>query len=310
MQGIASDSFIASVGTGGKFTGIAATEDNVLFFKEDRVFILSGTEPPFQLREKWGPAIPDGAAKSVVCQNGAIFFQGMTGFMRMDVWNYPTVISQKIGSAEREPFVGGTDGERILWASDQRLLIYDQTTGAWMKEDAPKEYPLTFLNNNGRPLLLSAFASGDMGEAIMATYFHPGPEAELIEHLYKPADITVAGVEETFGWEAVPEGDFDWHCTTGLRGLSDPEPKRLNSVKIRLKTGANAAFRLYVQLDEDGEWKLIQDEERTKAGTYIVRYAPNRRCDLYRLKIEGHGDCVIYSITESYENAGDGSVGL
>lgn len=312
MQGIASDSFVASVGTGGAFTGIAATEDNVIFFKEDRVYILSGTEPPFTIREKWGPSIPDGAGKSIVCVNGAIFFQSSDSFMQMDVWNYPTVISHNLGRAEREPFVGGRDGERIVWASPNRTLIYDN--GAWMEEESLGEHPFKFLEGNGMPFCLITEPPvrelTELAEGLIAVFLRPGTEEKMLESLLVYPETTIEGVTATYEWRAETEGDFDWYGVTGIRGLSDPEPKRLNNIKIRLKTGANAAFRLFVELDEDGVWIPVQNEERTKTGTYVVRYVPNRRCDLYRLKIEGHGDCVIYSITESYENAGDGSVGL
>lgn len=318
FEGTAADSFIASVGTGGPFTGIAATEDNVYFFKEDRVYILSGSEPPFALREQWGPGIPIGAAKSVVASNGAVYYQTQYGFARMTPYNYPQIISHPIGRKVRPAAIGGMDGERVFWVCGEDMLAYDTTNGMWMRESAPVEEVFAIDQYQGRPILFSSDPlEAPRQKAMSVCLLHDGPspvEGDFLPHVRPATQDDTGPVSDRYViWGNQGDDgkdDIDWYGITGIRGLSDPEPKRLNSVKIRLKTGDDAAFRLFIQLDEDGVWIPIQNEERTKAGTYVVRYVPNRRCDLYRLKIEGHGDCVIYSITESYENAGDGSVGL
>ncbi len=56
--------------------------------------------------------------------------------------------------------------------------------------------------------------------------------------------------------------------------------------------------------DEDGQWHEIINERQKRTGTFLMRYEPSRRCDIYRLKLEGEGPFVLYSIIDEYENAG------
>ena len=101
------------------------------------------------------------------------------------------------------------------------------------------------------------------------------------------------------------EGDVPWYGITGLRGLADPDLKRVREVLVRVKMDAGALLRVHIMLDEDGQWIRILDRRQQKTGSFLIRYSPVRRCDVYRLKFEGEGKTVIYSITEATEYGGE-----
>ena len=130
-------------------------------------------------------------------------------------------------------------------------------------------------------------------------------------------NLTIIGNEHADGWSTnerykrliwETEGAFDWYGETGPMGLEEPGEKRIKSIQIRLKADAGTALRVQVQYDESGEWNEIAREIRGKRGTFRISYTPQRRCDTFRLRFEGKGDCIIYSIAIHAEDAGD-SVG-
>lgn len=103
----------------------------------------------------------------------------------------------------------------------------------------------------------------------------------------------------------VTEGPFDWKATTGAYGLGDPDDKRIRVVQIRVKTTERTRFKCSIMLDEDGRWIEIYNVVRGKNGTHRIVYSPAQRCECYRLKLEGNGDAVVYSIAHLKEAGGD-----
>ncbi len=118
--------------------------------------------------------------------------------------------------------------------------------------------------------------------------------------------VTIGALTSPF----VMEDKVSWYGITGIRGLETPATKRVNAIRIRGKTGDRTALKVWIQYDEDGVWEPILNENRHKKGTFVIKHIPQRRCDIYRLKFEGKGDFVLYSITEDLEDAGDPAIGF
>ena len=408
MEVTAADSYVAPVGTGEEFTGMCAMEDYLLIFKEDRIYVVSGTEPAnFRLREVTGPGVQAGSAKSAVMIGGACYYKSPHGVMRITPYNYPTCISDALGPDVWSDAIGGTDGRNyyISMVRDgvRELYQYHIALGMWTKEDDPAGLQ-TMLYANGDLLMIGSTQgesedirkrngvisaepdltrmNSDEAKAdplrmmkinvSARLHFTPTEEEKFADNEslrmdralsdvdgWPDEDFTAAGIpkaafkilvqyyspdamylrfrnvatalrleyagngrdpEALVGMDGAdygedgyalapvtfaPEGDVTWFGVTGLRGLSDPDLKRVREVLVRVKMDAGALLRVHIMLDEDGQWIRILDRRQQKTGSFLIRYSPVRRCDVYRLKFEGEGKTVIYSITEATEYGGE-----
>lgn len=419
FEGTAADSYMMSVGTGGPFTGATATEDYVIFFKEDRCYLISGDEPAnFRRREVPGPGVQAGSARSAVQSGGFVYYKSLSGVMRLSPYNYPTLISSALGDDVWTDAIGGTDDKKYYLSmvnpdGVRELYAFDFSTGQWTQEDCPDGLTLMLQDGVGGILYVTAkdYDSGTSGlrrgKMAQASFdqerYSAADDTPWRDFIYALSNIlafpnatTVDGekfednlaarkataaleiinCEETYGisfetedlklafsdrvlayddmlylryeyeyryseigfissgarsqesiaclmpapWNSetqtgntgvfMPESGVEFFGVTGLRGLSNPDVKRVNCIKLRLKCDAGTRLKVSLMYDEDGTWEKILDEQRRKTGTFVMKLFPQRRCDLYRLKIEGNGQTVIYSITEELEDAGDSAVGV
>lgn len=312
-EGTAADSYTVSVGTGGKFTGIAQLEDCVVFFKEDRYYVLTGGEPPFSLNEYSGAGIQNGSAKSAVVINGYVYYKSYGGIMRMSPDSRPVKVSETLGTDIWENAVAGTDGERYFVSmsridnGEQEFFVYDTLTGLWTQEDntfvSPPAAILRYRNSafavgsaprSAIPQAGSATASGEFTPVIQ--YF----DAENANKL----TLTNLG-----GWDsetATAEKTVAWHADTGVMGFDDPDNKFVKRIQVRGRLGADA--RIGIEISYDGhteDRERLYTEENEIFGTFNAVYTPPVRCDNFRLHFSGVGECVIYSVTVTTEEAND-----
>lgn len=313
-EGTAADSYTVSVGTGGRFTGIAQLEDSVVFFKEDRYYVLTGGEPPFSLNEYSGAGIQDGSAKSAVVINGYVYYKSYGGIMRMSPDSRPVRVSDALGTDKWEDAIAGTDGERYIvsmkriGSSERELFVYDTLTGLWTQEENPFESPpaaiLRYRNN--------AFAIGsvpaDSVEQVGSTTAAEGYYTPVIKYFdannANKLPITILGSYQTD--DLITESTVEWHADTGVMGLEDPNHKFIKQIQIRGRLGSNARIGIEISYDGHSEDReQLYTEENELIGTFNAVYAPPVRCDNFRLHFSGVGEVVIFSITVTTEEAND-----
>lgn len=313
-EGTAADSYTVSVGTGGRFTGIAQLEDSVVFFKEDRYYVLTGGEPPFSLNEYSGAGIQDGSAKSAVVINGYVYYKSYGGIMRMSPDSRPVRVSDALGADKWEDAIAGTDGERYIvsmkriGSSERELFVYDTLTGLWTQEENPFESPpaaiLRYRNN--------AFAIGsvpaDSVEQVGSTTAGEGNYTPVIQ--YFDADnanklpITLLSGFQTD--DLITESTVEWHADTGVMGLEDPNHKFIKQIQVRGRLGNNARIGIEISYNGHSEDReQLYTEENELIETFNAVYAPPVRCDNFRLHFSGVGEVVIFSITVTTEEAND-----
>ena len=327
-EGTAADSYTASVGTGEAFTGCCSLDDYVVFFKKDRVYLLSGSEPSnFRLREIICPGIQEGSYRSIVTLNSAVYYKGERGFYRMTAYNLPSLISDALGEDHWHGAICGTDGRRIYFSvlrdSDevQELYNYYTFTGMWTRESGfrgviplhgtgeEEDLPVAAMLPYAGNMLVICTARREYYDHL--EFFFPRP-SRLPSEFYMtntfPYDLTTP--PQLWGADLLPEDPVKWYGVTGLLGLkigksAYPFEKRVRQITVRLKAEAGTLVRVSIMLDESGQWIKVCDERRQKTGSFTIRYAPAARCDMYRLLFEGEGDCVIYSIEEETEYGGE-----
>ena len=140
FAGLSTDSYVASRGSDGVFTGAAACLGGVIFFKEDcmeRVYpSASGAHQIVTVR---CPGVKKGCGGSAALVDGTLFYVGANGVYAFD-GSMPVCVSQPLGSVRYESAVAaGWNGQYWLAAQDaagkRHVLVYDTARGLWHRQD-------------------------------------------------------------------------------------------------------------------------------------------------------------------------------
>lgn len=319
FEGTAADSFMATVGEPGDWTGATVVGDNVVFFKEHCFYTVYGDSPEnYTVQLTPAPGVQKGSERSLVRIGAYTYYQSPVGIMRLVSGGLPVLVSDEL--FHKDPLtngIGGTDGRKYYLQADNEaagetlLYVYDTLTQRWQIETPVKD-AVCFTQFNDA--LLAAAKDGAF------TYISPaGAAAEAPSYLYLcrknkttgeliyPAE----GFEEATEAILTEETDLPWQFTTGNFGHEEPDYKRVKGISVRAWRDRDAAFNIEVMYDDDGTWHELEISDAFSAGetgTNRVDYRL-RRCDLYRLRVSGHGRVCVYSITHTYEGSGDRSYG-
>jgi hypothetical protein len=100
------------------------------------------------------------------------------------------------------------------------------------------------------------------------------------------------------------ESNFDWSVESGAIGYSSPDNKYVARITMRItmEFGTNVDF--YIQYDSCGEWEHKFNMSGTGTRTFSVPFIP-KRCDHFKYRIVGKGDCKIHSIAKTIEEGGE-----
>ncbi len=290
FEGISTDSYQASVGAGGEFTGVAAVGGEVLFFKEEHIIRVTGNSPSdFQVTSFPARGVEKGASKSIANLNERVFYKSRSGIMVYD-GAYPVLISENLGNGRFYDCVAkGHCGKYYIAMTDEEnrrsIYVFDTKTGLWHKEDdkgntrfmIPLEGSLFYLCNNG---------TGD-------GYF-------FLIH-----DISLAGeavnifsdAEDNGKYEYIPEDEISWFAESGkLGGISGSLRQILRGISVTLSLEEGASVSIFIKPDNEDEWKKICFIDKHIDGVFTVP-AATEPCYSYRLRFEGKGKAVIHSIS-------------
>ena len=91
---------------------------------------------------------------------------------------------------------------------------------------------------------------------------------------------------------------------TGIWGMSMPDMKYISRLLVRMSLEVGADVEISIQYDSMGDWEQVCNMTVTSLRSFAVPVRP-RRCDHFRLRIEGEGEGRIYSITKTIEQGSD-----
>ena len=91
---------------------------------------------------------------------------------------------------------------------------------------------------------------------------------------------------------------------SGIIYMGMPDMKYLTRLLLRMSMEMGGRFRISIQYDSFGPWEMQFAGASTSTRSFSVPIRP-RRCDHFRLRIEGTGDARIYSITKTIEQGSD-----
>lgn len=295
-MGISTDSYRASCGTDGEWTGAISYNGNPIFFKENHMYRVYGDMPSnFQIKEVECKGVIKGAARSVANLNGRIFFKTRDGIGVYD-GSLPSEITQPFGGVKyngvtdayvspyKNGAVAGVLGDKyyISMKSEEDgkwyLFVYDSAKGLWHKEDDTEARQFTTFN----------------GEL----YYIDGKTLEI-------RTVNGSGTVDT--------GDVEWMAETGILGTSIRDgsygqslvgAKYVSKMLVRMSMDIGSRAMFYLQYDSCGEWEHVATLTGTSLRTFNIPIKP-KRCDHFRLRIVGKGDAKILSITKYIEKGSD-----
>lgn len=274
FMGISTDSYAASVGTDGQFTGAITMPGYVLFFKEGCIHKVYGNYPAnFQIQTTICRGVQRGCERSLAVVNEIIYYKARHAICAYD-GSLPTEISAPLGEMRYNNAVAGAHGNKYYISMEDtdgnyHLFVYDTAKGMWHKED---------------DLRADCFCSCR-------------EELYCIDHNSKKI-ITM------FGSGTADAGQVAWMAQTGIIGTDMPDMKYISRLIIRMSMEIGAKVRFLVQYDSMGGWEQIGAMSSTSLRSVSVPIKP-RRCDHFRLRIEGTGEARIYSITQTQEKGSD-----
>lgn len=276
FHGIATDSYTASCGTDGPFTGAAVLKNSPLFFKENCLHRVSGSMPStYSVTTTMCRGIQPGSWRSAAVVGEVLMYKSRGDVMAYD-GSVPYPISEPLGEIHYESAVGGAlNGVYYLAMRDDasawHLFTFDSNRRIWHHED------------NFHPLCMVAFEdelyaiNADTGHLISMT--------------------GAAGTQED--QKAIP-----FEVILGQYGYDDKWQKYLYRYNLRLQLSKGCRLTVYIQYDSSGEWETAGHVYQSRPGSALIPIIP-RRCDHCQLKLSGTGAFTLYSLGRTYKGGSD-----
>lgn len=272
-QGVATDSYAVTVGTPGPFTGAAVSGSAVIFFKENCLHRVYGTQPSnFTVYVDNLRGVQQGCHKSAVRVNEYLYYKSV-----FDVCVYADSevagISAALGTESYKNAVAGVCGSRLyLSMEDQegawQLLVYDTAAGVWTREDGT--HALGFASCLTETFMLRA--DGELYALLPGEYNK--------DFFMVGSDYTVYAQEET-------DEEVSWELRTGeiLREL--PDHKYIGKIQLYLELDPGARAEVALRRDS-GAWETVQELSGGDQRRCTLPIYP-RRCDRMEIRLTGVG---------------------
>lgn len=273
FMGISTDSYVASVGTDGAFTGAITHLGYPLFFKENCLHKVYGNYPAnYQIQTTTCRGVQKGCSKSLAIVNEVLYYKSRSAVCSYD-GSLPAEISYALGDVAYFNAVAGSLGNKYYVSMQDTsevyyLFVYDTMKGIWHKEDNTRA--IAFCN-----------CRGDL--------YYIDPKNGI-------KTILGSGTPET--------ADIEWMAETGLIGMYTPDKKYISRLDIRLSLSVGTTVIFYVQYDSNNYWEPLFTMVGDNLCSFSVPIRP-RRCDHLRIRIEGKGNAEIFSICKNIEQGSE-----
>ena len=281
FMGSSIDSWAATIGSDGKFTGAITYLGYPMFFKEDSLIKISvSSTGGHQTKETRCRGVQNGSERSLSVLNEVLYYKSTMGVCGYE-GSLPYSISDDMGDVTYYDAVGGSIGDKYYISmrdntNTYSLFVYDAKNGIWCKEDNTRA--LAFCRHKDDLYYIDS------------------------------KDRTLKSVGGTLPYEVpekAEESKVDWFVESGPIGYSSPDNKYVGRMNLRitLEFGTNVDF--FLQYDSCGEWEHKFNMSGTGTRTYTVPIIP-KRCDHFKYRITGKGGCKIHSVTKTIEEGSEG----
>lgn len=172
FMGLSTDSYVASRGCDGEWTGAVAYLDMVVFFKENHIEIVHPSTTGAHHIETLhvnGTGVAPRSGQSVVVVDNVVYYHGLFGFYAF-TGNVPQKISAQLGeNVYSDAVAGELNGVYYVCVTDaltdeRHLFTYDTKRGIWYRED---EIDIKCFARNGNELYFcEVYEDGGSDEVI------------------------------------------------------------------------------------------------------------------------------------------------
>ena len=274
LEGISTDSYFASLGTDGEFTGAINYLGNPIFFKENCMHKVYGNLPAnYRVQDTACRGVQKGCERSLAIVNETLFYKARSGVCAYD-GSLPTEISSAFGDEVYFNAAAGSFGNKYYIsmsdASNQwHLFVYDTKKGMWHREDDTQA--VDFCD-----------CQGDL-------YF---------------IDYQDKQIKTVRGTGVLDPKEIKWEAVTGIIGTDSPDKKYISRMDVRMSLKVGARVTFFVEYDSSGSWDYLFTMNGVTLQTFAIPIRP-QRCDHMRLRIVGEGEAKIYSICKTIEQGSD-----
>ena len=273
-MGIATDSYAATVGTDGQFTGAIVHHGYPIFFKENCMHKVYGNYPAnYQIQTTACRGVQKGCSKSLAIVNEVLYYKSRSAICAYD-GSLPQEISYALGEVPYSNAVACSHGNKYYISmqdntSQWHLFVYDTQKGMWHRED------------NTRVDLFCSCRE----------------ELYFIEH-------GSSNIKTMFGSGDKDSSPVEWMAETGVIGTGYPDKKYISKLNVRMSLDIGTRVLFYIQYDSAEGWEYLFTMDGTTLRSFTVPIRP-KRCDHLKLRIEGYGEAKIYSISKTIEIGSD-----
>lgn len=282
FAGVSTDSYAATVGTDGQFTGAISHLGYPIFFKETCMHKVYGNYPAnFQIQTMACRGVQEGCERSLAVVNEVLYYKSRSGICAYD-GSLPADVSSALGEIPYRNAVAGALGNKYYISMQDNnnahhLFVCDTMRGMWHREDDTQA--VGFCTCRGH-LYYVDYADNSI-KVIRGS-------GDIIKE--------VAGITET--------SPIEWEAVTGVIGTDSPDKKYISRMDVRMSLAVGARVSFYAEYDSSGEWEHLFTMDGVRLRSFAVPIRP-QRCDHLRLKIVGNGEAKIYSICKTIEQGSD-----
>lgn len=274
FAGISTDSYAATVGTDGQFTGAITHLGYPIFFKENCMHKVYGNFPSnYQIQTTHCRGVQKGCSKSLSIVNEVLYYKARSAVCVYD-GSLPVEISSALGDMTYSDAVAGTIRNKYYISmvdadGAYHLFVYDTKRGLWHRED--NTHVIDFCTCRGELYYIEA------GDTKIKTILGSGtPDTSVIS----------------------------WMAESGVIGTNLPDKKYISRLDVRMLLTVGTRVYFYIEYDSCGKWEHLFTMTGIRLQSFAVPIRP-RRCDHMRIRIEGDGEAKIFSICKTIEQGSD-----
>lgn len=345
FMGISTDSWTATVGSDGQFTGAITHGGYPLFFKENCMHRVYGKYPAqYQINTQACRGVQKGCHKSLAIVNEVLYYKSRNGICAYD-GALPQEVSYALGDVRYSEAVACAHGNKYYvsmyddssvakgWITpfvSLRMIYIPQIFGAVQDGDTlridgweeplkdedtltitqvakagQRSYRLSIDKDDGLETERWHLFVYDTAKGMWHREDHTrvddfcscGGELYYIDHYDRNIKTMLGSGEKDVR-------SVEWMAETGIIGTSTPDKQYVSklNVKMNMDVGARAFF--YIQYDSSDEWEYLFYLAGKNLQTFTIPIRP-KRCDHFKLRIEGIGDTKIYSIAKTIDKGSD-----
>ena len=269
----AADSYSVSLGSDGKFTGAITYQGNPIFFKEGVIHRIIGNAPSnYQMQTTECQGVKDGSYRSLATVDNILFYQAPSGIYAYD-GSLPQSVFSAFGNVKYSDAVGGAYLRKYYVNMKNAdgvyaTFVYDINNGIWHKQD------------EGGKVDMFAPAENALYYAVVNTIY------------------------TMFGKGEADKAPIPWYAETGIIGTDLPDKKYLSRITLSLSLVREARLMIFIEYDSSGEWTHAATLTGHNLSSFSIPISIER-CNHFRIRLKGTGECRIYSITKTMERGSE-----